>query len=195
VAVITISRQLGSMGCEVAQAVAAHLGYSIAWREVINEAARRAGVPGIALHAIDELGLLGYKPTMEEQKAYHEALGQVMNELADRGDIVIVGRAGQAILQHRPDVFHIRVIAPITVRIQRLTKEQSISPQAAEAQIGASDRSRRTFLKRFYQVEWDNPDLYDLLINTGRVSVQTAAELVYDLCLKKTSATHDASPD
>lgn len=183
-AVITISRQLGSLGCEVAQAVSARLGCPIAWREVINAAARRAGIPGIALHAIDELGLLGYKPTMEEQKAYHEALGQVMNELADQRDIVIVGRAGQAILQHRPDVFHVRIIAPIAVRIQRLTEEQSISHQAAEAQIYTSDRSRRTFLKRFYLMEWDNPDLYDLVINTGRVSVQTAAELVCDLCLK-----------
>lgn len=179
--VVTISRQLGSLGCEVAQAIADRLEFRVVYREIINEAARRAGMPDLALHTIDELGLLGMKPTLQEQRAYHRALVQVMNELADEGRYVIVGRAGQAILHGRAGALHVRVISPISLRIERLMQEHSISVEAAKAQIEASDRSRRAFLKRFYASDWDSPELYDLVINTEKIDPKTAAGIICEV--------------
>lgn len=172
---------MGSMGCEVAQAVAARLGYRVVQRDLINQAARRAGVPGVALHTIDELGIFGIKPTQQEHDAYHEALRQVVTEMADQGEVIIVGRAGQAILHGRLDAIHVRVIAPTALRIERLMRDQNISQEAAEAQIKASDRSRKTFLRRFYGIDWDSPDLYDLVVNTARVRPEEAAALICEL--------------
>ncbi len=179
--VVTISRQLGSLGCEVAQAIAERLEFRVVYREIINEAARRAGMPDLALHTIDELGLLGMKPTLQEQHAYHRALVQVMNELADEGRYVIVGRAGQAILHGRAGALHVRVISPMNLRIERLMQEHSISVEAAKAQIEASDRSRRAFLKRFYASDWDSPELYDVVINTEKIDPETAAGVICEI--------------
>ena len=77
---------MGSLGDPIARQVAeVRLGYRLVWREVINQAALRAGVPEVALATIDELGLLGVKPTAEAQAAYLEAMQQMMEELAKAG--------------------------------------------------------------------------------------------------------------
>jgi cytidylate kinase len=175
---VTISRQMGSLGMEVAQAVAARLDYRLVRREVINQAARRAGAPEVALAAIDELGLLKLCPSPRACHAYHRAVKQVMEELAAEGKVVIVGRAEQVILRDQMQVLRVRVVAPPPLRIARLVERQSISPEAAAAQIEASDRYRRNYLKRFYHARWDDPELYDLTINTEHISPAAAAELI-----------------
>ncbi len=176
--VITISRQLGSLGREIAMITAERLGYNLVWRELINDAARRAGAPEAALSTIDELGLLGDCASPRMRRAYRQAVEAVMTELADRDDVVIVGRAGQVILRHRPEVLHVRIIAPASLRAERLASKQHISINAAEAQVQASDRFRRDYLRRTYHVRWDDPDLYDLVINTAHWTATDAAQVV-----------------
>src|SRR5512133_811696 len=115
-AVVTISRQLGSLGRDVAQLVASRLGYRFIWRNMINEAARRASTPEVALATIDELDLLGLTPSPQARQAYIDAVRQVMDEQAEQGNVVILGRAGQIVLRHRPDVLSVRIIAPVELR-------------------------------------------------------------------------------
>jgi len=176
---ITISRQLGSLGSDAARQAADRLGYRVVWRdELINQAARRAGTPEVALAAIDELRLLEIRPSLKACEAYCQAMQQVMEELAALGNVVIVGRAGQATLHGRPDVLHVRVIAPAQVRAERVTSRRGIPIAAAQAQVEASDRYRYNYVRRFYHVRWDDPDLYDMIINTERVTSEAAAELI-----------------
>lgn len=184
---ITISRQLGSQGCAVAREVADRLGYRLVWRDLINQAARQAGVPEVALDTIDELGLLGLRPTREAHLAYYQAVRQIMEELASEGNVVIVGRAGQAILRDRPDALHVKIIAPEGLRAERLAARKNVSLEAAVAQVKASDRARRNYLRRYYQVRWDDPQLYDLVLNTARLSVPQAADLI---CQAATQGLH-----
>ncbi len=175
---ITVSRQLGSLGYDVANAVAERLSYRLVRREVIFQAARRAGAPEVALAAIDELGLLKMCPSPQACHAYHRAMKQMMEEIAAEGNVVIVGRAGQVILREHSQVLHVRVVAPKPLRIERLMQRYNIPAEAAEAQIEASDRYRRNYVKRFYHARWDDPELYDLVINTEHLSPDLAAELV-----------------
>jgi cytidylate kinase len=175
---VTISRQLGSLGRAVAQAVAERLGYRLVWRDLINQAALRAGAPEAALAMIDELGLLGGFASPQACLAYCLAVKQVLGELAAQGRVVILGRAGQVILHATPHTFHVRLIAPLQVRAQRVASQESISLDYALARIQASDRNRRNYLKRFYQANWNDPELYDLIINTARIPVDTAAALI-----------------
>lgn len=177
-AVVTISRQMGSMGFEIGNLVADSLGYRIVWRELINEAALRAGAPDVALAVIDELGLLGVTPTAKKSDDYLQAVNAVVLELAGKGNVVLIGRAGQRILANFPGTLHVRLIAPLEQRVQRVAQQQKISPEAARAQIEASDQHRRQYLKRFYHADWEDPSLYDLVINTGRVSCAAACELI-----------------
>ena len=176
--VITVSRQLGSLGTTLGRQVAARLGYRLVHRELINRAAKLAGAPDMALAAIDELGLFGIEPDQTQQHAYLQAVRDIIEMLAIEGNVVIVGRAGQAILQDDPDVLHLRVVAPLQTRIQRIVKAHQISTKAARAQIEDSDRFRAQYLKRFYNIQWDDPSLYHLVINTGHISLETSAEVV-----------------
>ena len=176
--IITISRQLGSLGTTLGRQVASRLGYRLVHRELINQAARLAGAPDMALATIDELGLLGIEPDEAQQRAYLQAVQTVIENLAQEGNVIIVGRAGQAILQNYPDVLHLRVVAPLETRIQRIVKIHDISPQAARAQIEGSDRYRSNYLQNFYNIRGDDPTRYHLIINTGHMDLEIAAEVV-----------------
>lgn len=177
-AVITISRQLGSLGCQVAEETARCLNYRVVWREVINEAASRAGVPEVALATIDELDLLGLRPSAEARKAYHDAVREIMKELHAAGNVVIVGRAGQVILHGAPDVLHVRVFAPFDLRVQRIANQHNVSEEVARDQLLTSDKARTRYLKRYYHARWDDQDLYDVMVNTANISPQTAAGVI-----------------
>ncbi len=176
--VITLSREMGSLGTAIARRVADSLGYRFVWREVINRAASRAGAPEVALAEIDDLDLLGVRPTFRQRRAYRECVRQVIEELAAQDDVVIVGRAGQVVLRDAPNVLHVRVVAPRELRIRRTASRQRISLEAARAQVQESDRSRRAYLRRAYYVDWNAIELYDLVINTRRLTVVASAGLI-----------------
>ena len=177
-AVITISRQLGSLGTTLGRQIAARLGYRLVHRELINQAARLAGAPDMALATIDELGLLGREPDEARQQAYLQAVQMVIEKQARQGNVIIVGRAGQSILQDHPQVLHLRVVASLEIRIQRIVDAHGVSRQAARAQIEDSDSYRADYLQRFYGINWDDPTLYHLIINTGHITLVIAAKVV-----------------
>ncbi len=177
-AVITISRQYGSLGNITANALGQRLGYRVVMRELINQAAGAAGAPEVALAVIDELGLLGFSPTEQDYQAYIHAVKAVMLQLAEQGKVIIAGRGGQVVLAGRPDVLHVRFVAPVELRVARIAERHAISLHAAHAQVKASDRQRRIFLRRFYNIDANDPQLYDLVINTARMTTETACNLI-----------------
>lgn len=177
-AVITISRQTGSQGEEIGKLVSEKLGYRLVCREIINQAAVRAGAPAVALSIIDDLGIFGLAPSIDEIQAYHYSVQQVIEELARQDNIVIIGRAGQVILSKYPNTLHTLIIADSEVRAERLAQRQNISRKSALAQVSASDRSRRSYLKRYYNINWLDSLLYDLVINTNTIPPECAAELI-----------------
>lgn len=176
--VITLSRQLGSLGFETAKLLAPRLGYRLVWRDLINQAAQRAGAPEVALAMIDELNLLGLKPSPDDILAYLKAVKVVMLELAEAGNVIIVGRAGQILLADNAGTLHIRMVAPVNLRVDRVARRLGISPEAARAQIDASDRYHQQYFKRFYKIPWDGPGLYDLIINTAKMTPTDAADII-----------------
>ena len=177
-AVITVSRQLGSLGCDIADAVAQRLGYRKVWRGLINQAARRARTPGMALAMLDDLGLLGLKPSLSEERAYLEAIRDLIEELARGGNVLIVGRGGQAVLRGWPETLHLRIIAPLEVRVERLVQRHGVSAEAALAQVRASDSRRKRFVERAYRVDWNDPTLYGLVLNTGSIDLTRSVDLI-----------------
>lgn len=104
------------------------------------------------------------------------------------GDTVIVGRGGQVLLQNAPDVLHVRIEAPLETRIQRvrsypeLAKRSFIGPlearRAALDLIEASDFASTDYLKRFYGVDWSDPMLYHMLINSDKLNIEQAANFI-----------------
>ena len=165
--VITISRQMGSQGSQLAQQVAQRLSWRRVGRELINQAALTAGVPQVALAEIDELGLFGLRPTAKDRRAYLRQVEIIITDLAYQGNVVIVGRGGQVILRDRPDAFHVRIVAPLQTRVKWFQQEKQISEQAARACLIESDQVRARYLKQNYKVGVNDPNMYHLVINTG----------------------------
>lgn len=187
-ATITLSRQLGSRGDEVAQAIGERLGYRVVYRELLNAAAQRAGAPELALEVLDVLGLLQTHPTSQARHAFQQALHELMLELADQGQTILMGRAGCVLLRERLDVFHVRLVAPMAQRVERIAQQHGLSLAAAQAQVEASDQTRRAYLRQHHHANWDDPHLYDLVINMEKLTVDDAAALV---CL---ACTHQVDP-
>jgi hypothetical protein len=116
-------------------------------------------------------------PVTNTVQDYVDFIGELINAMADEGQLVIVGSAGQVILAERPDTFHIQVIAPFELRVARLRARSGEPRQAAIQKIRASDDSRAEYLRRFYHEEWHDALLYDLIINSAHLDLEAAIKL------------------
>ena len=123
----------------------------------------------------------------EASEPYAELLRQVIREYAEIGDVMIVGRGGQVVLQENPHVLHIRVQAPLEARIRYLMERMGIDREEAEDQIHQSDKDRARYLRHFHGVDWDEPTLYHLVINTGKITVDTATHLISETAQRTSS--------
>lgn len=176
--VYTISRQYGSGGSKLAIKLAELCGYQLIWREVINQAAIKIGSPDMALAVIDELGLLGICPDDETCEKFRDAISQAVIEIADKGNVVIVGRASQLILKGFPNSLHLKIIAGMDTRIKNIQLSKNVNAKSAKAQIEKSDQYRKTFIKKFYKEDWNDPSLYDLTINTDLFDLDSIANWI-----------------
>lgn len=111
-------------------------------------------------------------------ESYLKTLASVIREVAARGDVVILGRGSQAILQEDPDTLHVWVAAPKQHRIAHLVEREGMAPDAAEKRIKESDHNRQAFHRRYFKIDADDARLYDLVINARRVSTPLAVKLI-----------------
>jgi cytidylate kinase len=200
--VLTFAVQLGSDGFAIAKAVADKLGYRYLDNEIVAEAAARAGVspetvasaerwPTFIERMLERLAMTtavseGVVPTPPANPAammltsadYRHLIEQVVHSLAQQGQCVIVGHAGQAILEQTPQVFKVFIHGSKERRAQRLAQEENIDVAQALAQIKASDRQRSEFFKHVYNIDWIDSSTYDMTINTDDVDHETAIALI-----------------
>lgn len=118
-----------------------------------------------------------------EDDKYIEAIRHVMNDLADRDNVVIVGRGGPVILKERPGVLLVGVVSDYKDRVTRIMDRQRLSREEAEKVISARDRARAYFMRRFFKIDDPmNPMLYHLMVNISDVNIQYAADMVTNAC-------------
>lgn len=164
-AVLTISRQLGSHGARIARSLAKDLGYAFADKALINKVIRQYGLT--RLDAIYDR-----KPKLRElfntnSAVTIEMMNQTIEAIAARGDVVILGRGGFQVLQGMADVLNVFVQAPDDVRAQRIAERDRISIAEAADLIRADDELRERFVRLFYGAKWAEPAAYDLVVDTG----------------------------
>jgi cytidylate kinase len=176
--VITLSRELGSRGDDVAVGVAERLGLRLVGRELINRAAADAGAGEVALAELDELGLLGVKPSPDSLRRYREKVVEIIEQQAAQGDVLLVGRGGQVALGGRRDVLHVRITAPAEVRVAAVQARCGVSAEVAAARVMASDAARAGYHRRHFNARWDDESLYDVILNMSRLTVSVAVDIV-----------------
>jgi len=113
-----------------------------------------------------------------DDERYLQTLTSVIKGVAARGNVVILGRGSQAILQHEPETLHIYIAASRQERIDGLVQREGMNPQDAERRTRQSDQNRLAFHRRYFKIDPEDPQLYDLVIHGGRVSRGVAVQLV-----------------
>ena len=196
--VITISRELGSAGDQIANLIAGELEYRRVDKDVLHHVAREAGVDVKAVlekekniarkpRLISDQMTSLYKraPAAFEEKGtlddttYTRVVRQMIEKYAQEGNTIIVGRGGQMILRDFANALHVHLYAPPEVRIQRLMERASISALEARRHIEQSDEQKREYVRHMHQnANWKDPKYYHLMINTGVISPVVAARLI-----------------
>jgi cytidylate kinase len=214
-AVITISREIGSEGTAIAEKAARLLGYHLADKNTLET-------------ILSEYGLLEFDRMyasipgfwdrfdahrMERRNILIGMLNQAILALARHGNMIILGRGGFVVLAGLADVLHVRIQAPVPLRIHRLTEDPAVAePSRAELIVKENDRLQKAFVDSVYGSQWDSVKGFDLVIDTGKISpdlasgwlvasvqalqvpdlsgVRTAAQLEVDRVLASSVADH-----
>ncbi len=179
-AIITISREMGSGGIPIVQKTAEKLGYRLIDGEAIENIAPEYGLTREVLTQIDEK-----PPAFIEHLDRQIELGMnriqlIVLEQALQGNVVIYGRGGQDLLEGIDNVLRVRVIAPFDLRVERWAEREWIDPDLAYTLVRKSDQQRAGFIKYYHNRDWEDPVHYDLTINTAKLSFETAVQQIVD---------------
>ncbi|MGH7657830.1 MAG: AAA family ATPase [Gemmatimonadales bacterium] len=194
---ITISRQFGAGGSQVARLVADALGWSVVDNELIEAVAARAGLPAEEVAAREEKG-----PTFIERLARalvaspeHVYLARtpveeideprlvritetVVQEIAGHGKVVMVGRATAAVLASAVDAIHVRIVAPREHRITEVAGRLKKDLKSAEKLLDETDENRRRYHREYYNRDWDDAAVYHIVLNSAVLGYEGAAHLI-----------------
>jgi len=196
-AVVTISRQYGAGGKTLGKMIANAMDYTFADSDIIQQIAKEANVSpqwvesfekeaGTKLSRVissmvsqrwvdrilkDERGYL-------DEHIYLDYLVLIVAKMADEGDVVMLGRGSQYILNDHPDAFHVLLIDELQHRIAFIVDRYNISEKQAARIVNNEDKRRLNLYHRLGKEDYDNPGLYHLVLNMNRFSLEQACTLI-----------------
>jgi cytidylate kinase len=203
-AVITISRQFGAGGITLGKMVADALGYTFADSDIIQRVAKEANVSTHWVESFEkEAGsklsrfissmvskrwvdrVLGDERGYLDEQIYLDYLVLIIAQFADEGDVVILGRGSQYILNDHPDAFHILLVDDLENRIKFMMDHYEMPRKKAERMVENEERRRINLYKRVGKSDFENPLLYHLVLNMGKTDLETARDMVCNMVNKK----------
>ena len=199
-AVITISRQFGAGGITIGKKIAEKFGYTFADTDVIKMVAEMANVSTHFVEMVEKeaggkfskfISKTVSKPLVDrilkdergyiDEEIYLDYLVLIIAQMADDGDVVILGRGSQYILNDHPDAYHILLIDEFENRVKFMQKNYDLSKTRAEQVVKAEDKRRKNLYQKLGKTDYDNPFLYHLVLNMGKINLDQALNLVCDL--------------
>jgi len=182
--VITISRQLGSGGAEIAEQLGRELSWDVWDSEIIDKIANDANVHRQMVELLDERAVSAFEEisralfsatsTLSWQTYVRHLVGTIMS-IGQRGKAIIVGRGANFILLKE---LNVRVVASFDYRIENLMKRDEISQREAERRIVRSDQNRADFIRKVFGADIDDVALYDLIIKMDKFSILDAVQII-----------------
>jgi len=199
--VVTVSRQTGAGGNAFGEALCEWLekaqpkgrgSWVVVDKELVDKILEDEALPDRLASWSPEDHLAGVSFVIEELLGLHRASSRPVQEttetilrLGEMGNVVIVGRGANVILGHRPEAFHVRLVASLESRITNIAELRGTSKKAARAYVEAEDKARRSFIRRAFQADVNDPLLYNLVINVDRVPIDEAARIVGEAVLAR----------
>ena len=194
---VTIEREYGSGGGEIAQLVSNHLGWKL-WDQLLTEEiARRADCPKAVVEGREERtdplyyrlfksflrgsyegSLNAHKLKLVDSECILKFTEQVVLDAAKTGNSVIVGRGSQHFLRNRQDTLRLFLYAPREDKVRRLLTRGK-SEDEAEQLVDSVDRERADFIQKYFHVEWPDRAVYHTMINTG-IGDQAVVHMILD---------------
>ena len=199
-AVITISRQFGAGGKTLGQMLAKELDYEFADNDILSKVAEMANVSTHWVETVEKeaggklsrfISRMVSKPMIDrilkdergyiDEEIYLDYLVLIIAQIADEGNVVILGRGSQYILDDHPDAFHVLLIDDYDNRVKFIEKTYDLSNNQAAAWVAREDKRRRNLYQKFGKTDYDDPFLYHLVMNMGRFSMERACRQVLQL--------------
>ena len=174
-AVITVSRETGSGGSEIARLLAERLGFRL-----LDRAGLEALLPGYGLdeHELLDIGSLPEDPeewARSELKLYLELVNSCISDLGDLENLILLGRGGQCLFGQ--NAIHLRVVAPEEKRVGRIVANEGLLEEAARAQITRRDRFRTSYVRRVFGKDPADPLLYDMVLRCDGFDIEACVRL------------------
>jgi len=182
---VALSRQAGAGGASIGRLVAKTLDYGFFGIEIVDHIAREARirrelVAGLDEHvrsAIDRFVIDSFNSRTFTETDYLRKLVEIVTTLGERGRTVVLGRGSTVILPPER-ALRVLAVAPVELRRERWMKDQGVSADEAVSRLARMDEDRLHFLRHHFGVDPDDPLLYDLVVNTGTIQLEDAADLV-----------------
>jgi cytidylate kinase len=170
--IITISRQIGAGETAIAPAVAERLGWECIDKTLLDREVEETGVamPYVMHHDEHVPGFVESWQHPREAAKYFGAVKRVVREFADRGNIVIVGR-GATWLLDKYDALHVRLIADMGFRLDRVMENRWVNEGPAREIIRQSDRDKAAYYRHFFDLDWSDPLHYHLVLNSSKLGI------------------------
>ena len=111
------------------------------------------------------------------QRAYQDTMRHIITSAAEAGHVVIVGRGGQVLLADNRDVLHVRIVAPLELRVAYVVLREGLDADAARERVQAKDRARMRYMKTQFHSQPEDPHFYDLVIDTAVLALDSAVDL------------------
>jgi cytidylate kinase len=197
--IVTVSHLTGSGGPEIGIALAERLGYRYVDREMIMEAARQYGVVEDKLMQLDETKPSLFERFDVETRQYITVLQSAILDAAEHDNVVLNSRGGQILLRGVPHALRVRVIAPFDLRVKRVMKKmtgpmaEGVDFRTTAEMVRRSDQEKFGRMRYLYDVDWGDPALYDLVINTEKVSIDAAVDMLLGLVRRPDMAVTEVS--
>ena len=193
--IITISREFGSGGRTIGKLVAERLGYQFYDRELVNKVAERSGfspefIEESGEYASARSSLLFAMATAGQYSAdglsMHDRLyieqTRFIEELAEQGKCVIVGRCADYILRDNKDCLHVFIHADMASRAKRIVERYGEKDKSPEKRLAEKDQKRRVYYKNYTGRNWGQAQNYDLCLNSGVLEEEVCVELIVAAC-------------
>ena len=180
-AIIAMSRELGSLGTVIGTAVAQKLDYDYIYQEITSEAARDYEVVEERLIRVVERAPRLLERLKGDYRRYQSFVQAQVYKAAQRDNVILIGRWSTLLLREVGHAIRVRVTAPEEVRARRIMDMMQVGKEKALEMVRENDMERGERMAQLYGVDWKAPHLYDLVLNTEKVSVEAAAELIEGL--------------
>jgi len=184
--VITVSRETGSGGSQVARLLAEDLKMDLIGGQIINKVAESAKMSTKVVETLDEKAITTLDSWIDSlfvsrqlwPDVYLRHLTKVIATIGEHGNAIIVGRGAHLILPPE-NTLRLRFVAPLEKRIERIMEyRKSMTRQEAEQYIQKKDADRKGFIKKYFHADAGDPSLFDMVLNTGAIGIDGAAQMV-----------------